>query len=43
MCSGTINYRGKIHGSHSCKQGSSLVAEIVFKYGVSIGSYKDRL
>eukprot|EP00253_Pinus_taeda_P032794 PITA_32794 len=31
--SGIINYRGKIHGSHSCKQGSSLVAEIVFKYG----------
>eukprot|EP00253_Pinus_taeda_P033212 PITA_33212 len=36
----TINYRGRIHGSHSCKQGSSLVVEIVFKYGVSTGSYK---
>ena len=31
------------HGSHSCKEGSSLVADIVFKYGVWTTSYKDRL
>ena len=32
-----------MHGSHSCKKGGSLIAEIVFKYGVSTGSYKDIL
>jgi len=43
VCSGTFNYRGIIHGSHSCKQGRSLVAKIVFKYGVSTMSNKDRV
>jgi len=32
--SGTFNYKGRINGRHSCKQGSNLVVEIVFKYGV---------
>eukprot|EP00253_Pinus_taeda_P016175 PITA_16175 len=29
-----------IHGSHSCKQGSSLVAEIVFRYGLVQGDIR---
>ena len=29
--------------AHSCKQGRSLVAEIMFKYGVGAEIYKDRL
>jgi hypothetical protein len=33
-CSGTLNYRSLIHGSHSCKQGSNMVTEIVFRYWV---------
>ena len=40
MCSGSFNYRGRIHGSHSCKQGSSLVVDIVFRYGVGVAGYR---
>lgn len=43
VCSGTFNYRVRINGSHSSKQGCNLVVEIVFKYVIGTTSYKYRL